>query len=409
MRNSPLVATVADTAPVTCLTTAHTAHHCPPLSTVAHLTAVVLLHTATIAAHVRGVGLRRTIPDPSSMLPALRLLSAAHTSPAAALVTNFSPAQQHKATKRLLHITSAFRVASPASLLTARQSRPLGSASPPPQPASSSMTTSSTSSAASTSSTSPDSSASSPHLSLPSLTSTSRILFVGDVHGCYDELRELISAANIRLGEDAVILTGDLVAKGPKPLEVLRFVRGTPCVYSVMGNHDHHVVRAIVKREEKPLPSPVPPYEEQPHEHVAATLTADERRWYSNLPLTISLPSLSPPHVVVHAGVMPGVAWSEQDPFLLMNLRNITDDGRGIKGKKEGVNWVERWHGPEKVVFGHAAARGLQQPESGWALGLDSGCCYGKQLSGWLLPEGRLVQVPAQRVYEQPDHERGAQ
>ena len=37
------------------------------------------------------------------------------------------------------------------------------------------------------------------------------------------------------------------------------------------------------------------------------------------------------------------------------------------------------------------------------ALGLDSGCCYGKQLSGWLLPEGQLLQVQAKRVYQQPD------
>ena len=137
-------------------------------------------------------------------------------------------------------------------------------------------------------------------------------------------------------------------------------------------------------------------------------LTAEEKGWYSTLPLSLTLPALSPPHVVVHAGLLPGLPVEAQDPFLLMNVRNITEEGKGIKGKKEGVNWVERWRGPMKAVFGHAAARGLQVVEGGWALGLDSGCCYGKQLSGWLLPEGRLLQVQAKRVYEQPDAERGA-
>ena len=122
-----------------------------------------------------------------------------------------------------------------------------------------SISSTSAATAPSSDSTAAASTAPSRHLSLPFLTPSSRILFVGDVHGCYDELRELLTLAGIRIGEDAVILTGDLVAKGPKPMEVLHFVRTTPRVWSVMGNHDHHVVRAIERREAKPLPSPVPP------------------------------------------------------------------------------------------------------------------------------------------------------
>jgi hypothetical protein len=258
------------------------------------------------------------------------------------------------------------------------------------------------------------------HLSLPSLTSSSRVLFIGDVHGCYEELQDLLALSGVEVGVDAVVLTGDLIAKGPFPMEVLHFVRTTPNVLTVMGNHDHHVVQAMMRREgipapllsfptlPPPPPPPPPPYDQQPHEFVAEKLTGEEeRRWMASLPLSISLPSLSPPHVVVHAGLVPGVALEDQQPFVLMNVRNITEDGRGIKGKKEGVNWVERWTGPEKVIFGHAASRGVQQVEGGMALGLDSGCCYGKQLTGWLLPEGRLLQVQARRMYERPDHTRG--
>ena len=208
--------------------------------------------------------------------------------------------------------------------------------------------------------------------------------------------------SGVRIGVDFILLAGDLVAKGPKPLEVLRWVRSTANVWSVMGNHDHHVVAAIIRRQQKPLQAPVPPYEEHPHEHVAALLSAEEAVWYSQLPLSLSLPWLQPPHLLVHAGLVPGVELERQEPFVLMNIRNVTDDGRGLKSKKEGVNWVERWKGPTKVIFGHAAGRGVQQVEGGMALGLDSGCCYGKQLSGWLLPEGKLLQVQAKRVYEQP-------
>ena len=241
------------------------------------------------------------------------------------------------------------------------------------------------------------------HAALPDVLPTSRVLFVGDVHGCYEELQELIALSGVQVGVDTIVLTGDLIAKGPAPFDVLRFVQSTAHVHSVMGNHERHAVTAILRNQDQPLQSVVPPYDQRPHEHVAAALSPADRQWLASLPLSISLPSLQPPHVVVHAGLVPGVALSEQKPIDVMNMRNLTADGAGTKSKKEGVNWVERWYGPEVVIFGHAAARGLQRPEGGWALGLDTGCCYGKQLTGWLLPERRLLQVRAKRVYQQPD------
>jgi hypothetical protein len=54
--------------------------------------------------------------------------------------------------------------------------------------------------------------------------------------------------------------------------------------------------------------------------------------------------------------------------------------------------WFKLWKGPERVVYGHDAVRGLQvHPVS---VGLDSGCVYGNPLSGFLLEEERVFQVP---------------
>ena len=254
----------------------------------------------------------------------------------------------------------------------------------------------------------PSSGASGPHVSLPGIGPSDRVLFVGDVHGCFDELQELVSLSGVTVGVDWIILTGDLVAKGPKSLETLRWVQQTQRVLSVRGNHDQHLISAVDKLSqslaaEQPSGAEAASSDPRRHSWIAPRLSASERRWLSELPLSLSLPGLSPPHVVVHAGLVPGVALQQQSAFDLLNIRNVLPDGGGSKRKSEGVNWVERWTGPELVVFGHCAARGLQQPASGLALGLDTGCCYGNKLSGFLLPERRLLQVTARETYTAPD------
>src|SRR5262245_36317035 len=213
--------------------------------------------------------------------------------------------------------------------------------------------------------------------------SAPRTLVIGDVHGCLDELRALVAAA--RLGaDDDVVFVGDLVAKGPDSAGVIGWARERGAA-AVLGNHDDHILTAVADAAAA----------KKHHLAVAATLSQADVDWLAALPLWLRLP-YDEPHVVVHGGMVPGVPVENQTREHLLALRSITADGKPSK-RIEGAPWGALWKGPEHAVFGHDAIRGLQQHRL--ATGLDTGCVYGRELTGLLLPEHKLVSVAARREY----------
>ena len=218
-----------------------------------------------------------------------------------------------------------------------------------------------------------------------------RTIVVGDVHGCREELEALLGKLAWQKGE-RLILAGDLCAKGPDSQGVVQLARESGFL-AVLGNHDAHVLRVrdvaagrVPRRPDERAPKPE-------HQQVVDTLRAEDWTFLEALPLMLPL---QPSTLVVHAGVVPGVPLDQQSRECLLNLRSIRDDGQPTK-KLKGRAWASLWPGPEHIVFGHDAVRGLQRHPH--ATGLDTGCVYGGQLTALLLPERRLVSVDARRAY----------
>lgn len=66
---------------------------------------------------------------------------------------------------------------------------------------------------------------------------------VGDIQGCFDEFRRLLDQIRFDPAKDRLWLVGDLVNRGPKSLETLRFVRDLgPVATTVLGNHDLYLI-----------------------------------------------------------------------------------------------------------------------------------------------------------------------
>ena len=216
-----------------------------------------------------------------------------------------------------------------------------------------------------------------------------RVIAIGDVHGCIDELQDLLRECNYGPG-DIVVFLGDLVSKGPDSMAVVQMAREIGAL-GVRGNHDFEVVRW-----HQAIKSGVdPPVVGSEHYHIANCLSKADMKWMYSLPWYISSPDLGA--LFVHAGFVSGIRLAKQNPRLMMNMRSILPDGTVTSKFFNNWPWARLWDGPQTVLFGHDADRGLQQYEH--AIGLDTGCVYGGRLTACILPEKRLVSVNAKREY----------
>lgn len=237
-----------------------------------------------------------------------------------------------------------------------------------------------------------------PHLVLDEDTIQGRkVLIIGDVHGCLHELEELLQMAKSQYPDHDIlpIFVGDLLSKGPFPVETLRKLQKMEH-FAVRGNHDEAVLRqtlSLKKEENYKLP---PKYSWVPN------LTDKDIGYLQELPYTISIPSLKV--TIVHAGLIPGIPLTEQDLTNMIIMRNLKKSSEGTltaaELTNEGEAWASFWPGPDHVYFGHDARRKLQ--EHAHATGLDTGCVYGNQLTGALvMKESReLIHVKAKQIYK---------
>jgi len=205
-----------------------------------------------------------------------------------------------------------------------------------------------------------------------------RTIVIGDVHGCAAELRDLLRAARATPA-DRLISVGDLICKGPDSRGVMEWAMSAPNLEVVLGNHE---LRFLNCWRRGAIPD-VKPFDLETHRQLG-DLYGDAMRFASRWPLTIEGEGF----LVVHAGFDPRRPLARQSDVALTNLRRLKDTEEP---------WYERYEGDALVVFGHWASPKPVVRRN--AIGLDTGCVYGGALTALILPERRLVSVPARRVY----------
>ncbi|WP_312242605.1 bis(5'-nucleosyl)-tetraphosphatase (symmetrical) ApaH [Pantoea sp.] len=249
---------------------------------------------------------------------------------------------------------------------------------------------------------------------------------IGDVHGCYVELRALLAQVQFDPAQDTLWLTGDLVARGPGSLDVLRYVKSLGnCVRLVLGNHDLHLLAVFAGISRN-----------KPKDRLTHLLEAEDAdeliNWLRRQPL-LQIDE-EKRLVMAHAGITPqwdietakmcareveAVLSSDSYPLFLDAMygdmpNNWTPELTGLARLRFSTNALTRmrycfpngqldmickeapdsappplkpWFlikGPVardySIIFGHwASLEGKGTPEG--IIGLDTGCCWGGTLT----------------------------
>lgn len=261
-----------------------------------------------------------------------------------------------------------------------------------------------------------------------------RLIFVGDVHGCLDELKELLQKVQFNAERDHLITTGDLIARGPESSDVVDLVRelGASCV---RGNHEDRILliarslNSSLLHLDEPGRSEVDNLDGQssssadhPDRALAKSLSIEQIAYLESCPVILRvgfMKHLAGDLVVVHAGLVPGIELEQQDPTLVMSMRSI-DLATHVPSKypdsKDSVPWFKLWdkyqrslpaqwsglpsHDTEKqkeeerhttVIYGHDARKGLQL--NLYSKGIDTGCVRGGKLTALVLGDAGAMQT----------------
>ena len=213
-----------------------------------------------------------------------------------------------------------------------------------------------------------------------------RLIFIGDIHGCYDELADLLDRV-APSDRDVVVSCGDIVRKGPAVERCLDLWRERGYL-AVLGNNELRVLRYGPLRR-------------------MFSIRGDLLDYIRTWPLMIDFEreNIS----AVHGGVLPGTDVSASTihaqrtvVYRLRYVRKDRDAWRMVpKGQqREGDKlWAEVWRGNRTILYGHTPLRAPRFDKK--AIGLDTGCVYGGMLTAAIHQDGEwnTVSVKAHRQY----------
>ena len=206
-----------------------------------------------------------------------------------------------------------------------------------------------------------------------------RKIVIGDIHGCYDELLDLLD----RIGpaeDDLLIPGGDIIDRGPKSVQVFHFFQSQKNAIVLMGNHERKHVRGVLSLSQKIT------------RHQFDRKYTRAKSWMSIFPYFFEDKDV----IIVHAALQPGVTMKDQQENILCGTMS---GERRLKALLVGKKWNEAYNGIKPVIFGHKVVGKTPLIYKDRVFGIDTGACHGGRLTAITVPEFRVYSVKARQNY----------
>ena len=249
-----------------------------------------------------------------------------------------------------------------------------------------------------------------------------RYIVIGDIHGCLEELMELLDGLRLQ-DDDILVPVGDLIHKGPYSADVVEYLRTLPNkVILIHGNHEEKQFR--YERHEERIAitggaNPMKHIEEFPE----ITNTMNENNWefLADAYYWYTLPGNK---LVVHGGIASSMkikhprlhintpATGRNHSYFKLVLRTRYEDptGRAVslgEQTEEDTFWADTYDGRfGHVLFGHEGHDAEAPVRYNHATALDLGVAIGGRLCALILDENGTElgyhTVKAKEQYAQP-------
>ncbi|MFX1256511.1 MAG: metallophosphoesterase [Promethearchaeota archaeon] len=211
-------------------------------------------------------------------------------------------------------------------------------------------------------------------------------LIIGDIHGCYKELRELINKAKIS-SKDEIVALGDILDRGPESPQVFEFFKTQKNARSILGNHERkHILsfRGLTKPALSQLIT---------RQQFGADRYFEVIKELNNFPRFIELPEA----ILIHGCFEPNISLDQQRDIVLVG----STSGEKYLKKQYPLPWYKLYNGDKPLIVGHRDYMGNGKPfiYQDCVFCIDTGCCRGRALTGIILPDFHIISVPSQGNY----------
>ncbi|ODV94015.1 hypothetical protein PACTADRAFT_51750 [Pachysolen tannophilus NRRL Y-2460] len=259
-----------------------------------------------------------------------------------------------------------------------------------------------------------------------------RLILIGDIHGSFNQLTNLMQELKINYQDDHIIMLGDFLTKGDDSFGVLNWAVGNN-IGCILGNHEVEILKRYAQyhglkqpqfvtnntsnEDEKKINDNINEnfitkdfFDLDEEMKIAKKLSSHHIDYLTNCPLIYELGRVSHRYkqsetfiddqpiqgIAVHGGLVWDIEnLEDQDPETVISIRalappDFTKPVENPKSVKGSESWSKHWNIkqqenlqdgklPQKVFYGHYAKKGFQPKE--FTVGLDSGCAAGNQLT----------------------------